>query len=79
MVDEADRPVGIVSRGDLLRIYLRPDHMIRGETTGEVPHRTCRWPLAGAIQCPPQPLHCVDQLVQVQSVTSRSMTSMTSR
>jgi CBS-domain-containing membrane protein len=42
VVDEAGRLVGIVSRGDLLRVYLRPDRMIREEITREVLHRTLR-------------------------------------
>ncbi|MFE1292780.1 CBS domain-containing protein [Streptomyces sp. NPDC058751] len=40
VVDEADRLVGIVSRGDLLRIFLRRDEAIREEITGDLLHRT---------------------------------------
>ncbi|MFG3292957.1 CBS domain-containing protein [Streptomyces sp. NPDC048179] len=40
VVDEADRLLGIVSRGDLLRVFLRGDDAIREEITGELLHRT---------------------------------------
>ncbi|MEV6020195.1 MULTISPECIES: CBS domain-containing protein [unclassified Streptomyces] len=40
VVDEADRLVGIVSRGDLLRIFLRRDEAIREEITGDLLRRT---------------------------------------
>ncbi|MEU6242076.1 CBS domain-containing protein [Streptomyces sp. NPDC047024] len=40
VVDEADRLVGIVSRADLLRVFLRRDDAIREEITGEVLGRT---------------------------------------
>ncbi|WP_369386569.1 CBS domain-containing protein [Streptomyces sp. CG1] len=40
VVDEADRLLGIVSRGDLLRIFLRRDEAIREEITGDVLRRT---------------------------------------
>ncbi|MGW2744120.1 CBS domain-containing protein [Streptomyces sp. NPDC001450] len=40
VVDEADRLKGIVSRGDLLRIFLRRDDAIREEITGDVLGRT---------------------------------------
>lgn len=36
VVDEADRLLGIVSRGDLLRIFLRRDDAIRDEITQDV-------------------------------------------
>ncbi|MFR9676916.1 CBS domain-containing protein [Streptomyces sp. TR06-5] len=36
VVDEADRLVGIVSRGDLLRVFLRRDDAIRDEIHGAV-------------------------------------------
>ncbi|MCX3059266.1 CBS domain-containing protein [Streptomyces beihaiensis] len=36
VVDEADRLRGIVSRGDLLRIFLRRDDAIRDEITGDL-------------------------------------------
>ncbi|HET8661645.1 MAG TPA: CBS domain-containing protein [Micromonosporaceae bacterium] len=36
VVDEAGRLVGIVSRGDLLRVHLRPDEEIRSEVVQEV-------------------------------------------
>ncbi|MEV5845345.1 CBS domain-containing protein [Streptomyces sp. NPDC051985] len=39
VVDEADRLLGIVSRGDLLRVFLRPDDAIRGEIARDVLHR----------------------------------------
>ncbi|MFE3169131.1 CBS domain-containing protein [Streptomyces sp. NPDC059224] len=40
VVDEADRLLGIVSRGDLLRVFLRGDEAIREEITRDVLHRT---------------------------------------
>ncbi|TVZ91710.1 CBS domain-containing protein [Streptomyces sp. BK340] len=40
VVDEADRLLGIVSRGDLLRVFLRRDDAIREEITGDVLRRT---------------------------------------
>ncbi|WP_149549243.1 CBS domain-containing protein [Streptomyces marokkonensis] len=40
VVDETDRLQGIVSRGDLLRIFLRRDDAIRDEITGDVLRRT---------------------------------------
>ncbi|MXM64685.1 CBS domain-containing protein [Streptomyces sp. HUCO-GS316] len=40
VVDEADRLLGIVSRGDLLRIFLRRDDAIRDEITDDVLRRT---------------------------------------
>ncbi|MEU0645002.1 CBS domain-containing protein [Streptomyces umbrinus] len=40
VVDEADRLTGIVSRGDLLRIFLRRDDAIRDEITRDVLERT---------------------------------------
>ncbi|MFG2006813.1 CBS domain-containing protein [Spirillospora sp. NPDC048911] len=36
VVDDAGRLIGIVSRADLLRVYLRPDTAIRDEVIGEV-------------------------------------------
>ncbi|SEF17522.1 CBS domain-containing protein [Streptomyces sp. Ag109_O5-10] len=40
VVDEVDRLLGIVSRGDLLRVFLRGDEAIREEITRELLHRT---------------------------------------
>lgn len=40
VVDEADRLLGIVSRADLLRVFLRRDDAIREEITGDVLQRT---------------------------------------
>ncbi|MGW0748142.1 CBS domain-containing protein [Streptomyces sp. NPDC002587] len=40
VVDETDRLQGIVSRGDLLRVFLRHDDAIRDEITGDVLQRT---------------------------------------
>ncbi|MEV5875421.1 CBS domain-containing protein [Streptomyces sp. NPDC052101] len=40
VVDEADRLLGIVSRGDLLRIFLRRDEAIREEIAGDLLRRT---------------------------------------
>ncbi|WP_046776734.1 CBS domain-containing protein [Streptomyces yangpuensis] len=42
VVDESDVLVGIVTRGDLLRIFLRDDAAIRHEIYGEVLARTLR-------------------------------------
>ncbi|RAG86817.1 inosine-5'-monophosphate dehydrogenase [Streptacidiphilus pinicola] len=39
VVDETDRLVGIVSRSDLLRVFLRDDRAIRGEIISEVLQR----------------------------------------
>ncbi|MGY5051508.1 CBS domain-containing protein [Streptomyces sp. 900105755] len=40
VVDEVDRLLGIVSRGDLLRVFLRGDEAIREEITRELLHHT---------------------------------------
>ncbi|WP_133916753.1 CBS domain-containing protein [Streptomyces sp. NBC_00582] len=40
VVDEADRPVGVISRADLLRVFLRGDSAIREEISGDVLLRT---------------------------------------
>ncbi|MFI0901065.1 CBS domain-containing protein [Streptomyces sp. NPDC020983] len=40
VVDGTGRLVGIVSRADLLRVFLRRDHLIREEIAGEVLDRT---------------------------------------
>jgi CBS domain-containing protein len=40
VVDESGRLVGIVSRSDLLRVFLRKDHAIREEISGDVLERT---------------------------------------
>ncbi|MFH7594143.1 CBS domain-containing protein [Streptomyces racemochromogenes] len=40
VVDDADVLVGIVTRGDLLRIFLRDDEAIRREITGDILDRT---------------------------------------
>jgi CBS domain-containing protein len=42
VVDETDRLLGIVSRGDLLRIFLRRDDAIHDEITRDVLQRTLR-------------------------------------
>ncbi|MEU5208736.1 CBS domain-containing protein [Streptomyces sp. NPDC020742] len=42
VVDETDILLGIVSRSDLLRVFLRKDHAIREEITREVLGRTAR-------------------------------------
>ncbi|WP_367325299.1 CBS domain-containing protein [Streptomyces sp. HUAS ZL42] len=36
VVDEADRLAGVISRADLLRVFLRSDHAIREEISGDV-------------------------------------------
>ncbi|MET8560195.1 CBS domain-containing protein [Streptomyces flaveolus] len=40
VVDETDRLLGIVSRGDLLRVFLRRDEAIREEISGDLLRRT---------------------------------------
>jgi CBS domain-containing protein len=40
VVDETDRLLGIVSRGDLLRVFLRRDEAIREEITSDLLRRT---------------------------------------
>ncbi|GGY89000.1 hypothetical protein GCM10010300_36400 [Streptomyces olivaceoviridis] len=40
VVDDADRLLGIVSRRDLLRVFLRRDEALREEITGELLRRT---------------------------------------
>lgn len=40
VVDEEERLVGIVTRRDLLQVFLRPDEEIRSTVTGEVLERT---------------------------------------
>lgn len=40
VVDDMGRLVGIISRADLLRVFLRRDHLIREEIAGEVLDRT---------------------------------------
>ncbi|MEV5378280.1 CBS domain-containing protein [Streptomyces nondiastaticus] len=40
VVDEADRLVGVVSRGDLLRVFLRDDRAIREEIVHDLLERT---------------------------------------
>ncbi|MGY1398850.1 CBS domain-containing protein [Streptomyces sp. SS10] len=42
VVDETDRLLGVVSRGDLLRVFLRRDEGILDEITGDVLSRTMR-------------------------------------
>ncbi|WP_405015785.1 CBS domain-containing protein [Kitasatospora sp. NBC_00070] len=49
VTDEAGRLIGIVSRSDLLRVFLRHDRAIREEIQGEVLARTMGIP-AGAIE-----------------------------
>ncbi|MFJ4989800.1 CBS domain-containing protein [Streptomyces sp. NPDC088732] len=48
VVDEAGRLVGVVSRADLLQLFLRRDHAIAEEITGDVLVRTLGMPL-GAV------------------------------
>jgi osmotically-inducible protein OsmY len=40
VVDDTGRLVGIVSRADLLRVFLRRDHVIREEISGDILSRT---------------------------------------
>ncbi|MCF3131849.1 CBS domain-containing protein [Streptomyces olivochromogenes] len=44
VLDEEDRLVGIVTRRDLLRVFLRPDKELRNEVIGEVLIRALRLP-----------------------------------
>jgi CBS domain-containing protein len=44
VVDETSRLIGVISRADLLRIFLRRDHAIREEITGELLVRTLGLP-----------------------------------
>jgi CBS domain-containing protein len=39
VVDSEDRVIGIVSRADLLRVFLRPDEELRHEITEDILHR----------------------------------------
>jgi CBS domain-containing protein len=48
VIDEEDRLVGIVTRRDLLGVFLRPDHEIRAEVIDEVLVR-CLWLLPHAV------------------------------
>ncbi|MDT0449556.1 CBS domain-containing protein [Streptomyces hesseae] len=49
VVDEEDRLIGIVTRGDLLRLFLRTDAAIRADIEGQVLPRTVRAP-EGAVR-----------------------------
>jgi len=40
VVDDTGRLVGIVSRADLLRVFLRRDHLVREEISGDILDRT---------------------------------------
>lgn len=40
VVDDTGRLVGIISRADLLRVFLRRDHLIREEISGDILDRT---------------------------------------
>ncbi|AQW54974.1 CBS domain-containing protein [Streptomyces violaceusniger] len=42
VVDETDQLLGIISRGDLLRVFLRHDDAIRDEVEGDLLRRTLR-------------------------------------
>jgi CBS domain-containing protein len=42
VVDEAGRLIGILSRSDLLRVFLRPDHAIREEIRDDIVRDTLR-------------------------------------
>lgn len=48
VIDEEDRLIGIVTRRDLLRVFLRPDHEIRAEVIDEVLVRSL-WLLPHAV------------------------------
>ncbi len=51
VVDEAGRLIGIVSRGDLLRVYLRQDRAIREEIRHDLLQRTLSlWPDAVGVR-----------------------------
>ncbi|KOG37096.1 CBS domain-containing protein [Streptomyces resistomycificus] len=49
VLDEADRLVGIVTRRDLLRVFLRPDPEIRSEVIKEVLARAL-WPVPSGVE-----------------------------
>jgi osmotically-inducible protein OsmY len=49
VTDELGRLVGIVSRGDLLRVYLRPDTAVESDVVEEVLRRTL-WVEVGAVK-----------------------------
>jgi len=47
VVDEDGRLVGIVSRSDLLRVFLRSDHELRAEISRVLDHAQRRWAASG--------------------------------
>ncbi|MEU1297932.1 CBS domain-containing protein [Streptomyces sp. NPDC005840] len=65
VVDGGGRLVGIVSRADLLRVFLRPDHTVREEITGEL--------LAGTLDIPTSDVtvHVVDGAVTLTGTVPR--------
>jgi CBS domain-containing protein len=65
VVDEADRLVGLISRADLLRVFLRGDSAIREEISGDVLVRTLG--ITGAVT-----VHVVDGRVSLKGTVERS-------
>ncbi|MFE9796113.1 CBS domain-containing protein [Streptomyces goshikiensis] len=65
VVDEEDRLVGIVTRGDLLRLFVRPDSEIRRRITDEVLTEVLGVP-AGAVD-----VHVVDGCVTLNGRVER--------
>ncbi|MFB6897745.1 CBS domain-containing protein [Streptomyces hydrogenans] len=73
VVDEEERLVGIVTRRDLLRVFLRPDPEIRRRIREEV--------LADAMDLPPDAIdvHVLDGVVTLAGRLRRSQASMLRR
>ncbi|MCZ4602717.1 CBS domain-containing protein [Streptomyces sp. Lzd4kr] len=65
VVDDAGRLVGVISRADLLRVFLRGDRAIREEITGDVLIRT--------LGIPPDAVtaHVVDSRVTLRGIVER--------
>ncbi|CAM5341049.1 CBS domain-containing protein [Streptomyces chartreusis] len=65
VVDEAGRLIGVISRADLLRVFLRGDRAVREEITGDVLIRT--------LGIPPDAVtaHVVDSRVTLRGIVER--------
>jgi hypothetical protein len=59
VVDDGGRMVGIMSRGDVLGVFDRPDNDIRDEVTKKIIVGGFR-PRPGRIRCDSQVRHCHD-------------------
>ncbi|GHH82841.1 hypothetical protein GCM10018793_43440 [Streptomyces sulfonofaciens] len=68
VVDRTDHLVGILSRSDLLRVFLRQDRAIREEITSDVLSRTFRLSPAEIA------VHVVDGVVTLKGTVQRSST-----